>query len=397
MWIPEEEDKFSSKWKYVEIARYVPSLDKVIREKDGDQPRLVTWEEALSFADKYNNTGIYTSVFRYDNPNLFEATPVSSLYFDLDSDDTNEALTEARILYNYFIQFVPDEAIRIYFTGAKGFHIELEAIALGITPTKNLDKIFRFIATDLKNKFELKTLDFSVYDKRRMWRLAGSKHQKTGLYKNDIGKFINSDIKTIEDICKDKFVIYVPVQEFNMRANEWFRSYVYQMEEEKQASYMTPESLLERFKKHGSGVLINVDEERIFDPQGLFESCPAILGLWEKAETKHHLEHEERLFLCSILTYTDEAIFYLHEILRNTSDYNFEKSQAHIDDWVKRRELGIGGRPYTCERANSAGIGCGDCNLEPKKKWQRVGDSYIETDEYSSPSPIRYAYRRKRD
>ena len=87
----------------------------------------------------------------------------------------------------------------------------------------------------------------------------------------------------------------------------------------------------------------------------------------------------------------------MHEILKNCSDYNFEKSQAHIDDWIKRREIGIGGRPYTCERANSVGIGCGNCDLEKKKKWVKVGDSYIETDEESSPSPIRFAYRKATD
>jgi len=39
-------------------------------------------------------------------------------------------------------------------------------------------------------------------------------------------------------------------------------------------------------------------------------------------------------------------------------DFNYEKSTSHINDWIKRRQLGIGGRPYTCERANSAGVGC---------------------------------------
>jgi hypothetical protein len=57
--------------------------------------------------------------------------------------------------------------------------------------------------------------------------------------------------------------------------------------------------------------------------------------------------------------------------------------------------MGIGGRPYSCERANSAGVGCGNCELEAKKKWVQVGDAWIESDEYSKPSPIRFAYKRK--
>ena len=50
-------------------------------------------------------------------------------------------------------------------------------------------------------------------------------------------------------------------------------------------------------------------------------------------------------------------------------DFNYDKSTSHINDWIKRRQLGIGGRPYTCDRANSVGVGCGDCHLDKKKKW----------------------------
>jgi len=37
-------------------------------------------------------------------------------------------------------------------------------------------------------------------------------------------------------------------------------------------------------------------------------------------------------------------------------------------------------------------VGCGDCSLEPKKKWVKVGDMYVESDEFTDPSPIRFAY-----
>jgi len=108
---------------------------------------------------------------------------------------------------------------------------------------------------------------------------------------------------------------------------------------------------------------------------------------------KKYLEHEARLFLCSILTYNEESIKFLHGILSHCSDYNVEKTNSHINDWVKRRQLGIGGRPYTCERANSAGVGCGQCSLEKKNKWVKIGDKYVETQEQSSPSPVRFAYK----
>ena len=114
--------------------------------------------------------------------------------------------------------------------------------------------------------------------------------------------------------------------------------------------------------------------------------------MWQQAIDNHFLEHEARLFLCSILSYTEDSVKFLHGILSNCDDYNYDKSSSHINDWIRRRQLGIGGRPYTCERANSVGVGCGNCSLDQRKKWIKVGDRYVESDELSSPSPIRFAY-----
>ena len=397
MRLPDGNDKYTSQWKYVEVARYVPELERVIRDKSGKEPAFWDINEIKEYAQMHDNVGIYTSVFQYNEPKLEGSVRLGPLYFDLDSSDLQKSHNEAKILYEYFSQFIPNTAIRFYFTGSKGFHIELEPLTLGITPGNQLSELFRYIANNLKDKFSLETLDFSVYDKRRMWRLPNTRHQKTGLYKNDLSlnnEIIYGSIDDIISYCSESKPYEVPEQYFDLRSNEWFRSFIYQKEEEKQNQKHTQEYLLERFKKQGTSVLRTVEEEKIFNPKYLFENCPSIMRIWNKAEKEKHLEHEERLFLCSILTYTDDSLFYLHEILKNCNDYNFEKSQAHIDDWIKRREIGIGGRPYTCERANSVGVGCGNCDLDKRKKWIKVGNSYVETDEESSPSPIRFAYKR---
>lgn len=397
MRLPDSGDKYTNQWKYVEVARYVESLSRVIRDKNGDEPVFYTFENIDEYTSKNGNRGIYTSVFQYNEPSIHGSIRLGSLYFDLDSSDLETSYEETKKLYSYFKNFIPESSIRVYFTGFKGFHIELEALSLGITPSNSLADLFRYIASSIKDELSMSTLDFSVYDNRRMWRLPGSMHQKTGLFKNDISfdqSLIFSDLKTIKKYCSEPRLLDVPEQQFDIKSNEWFRNFIYKREEEKQGQKYTQEYLLERFRKQGTSVLRTVEEEKIFDPQRLFENCPSIMRMWEKAEKNRHLDHEERLFLCSMLTYSDDALFYLHEILKNCSDYNFEKSQAHIDDWIKRRELGIGGRPYTCERANSVGIGCGNCDLEKRKKWIKVGDSFVETDEESSPSPIRFAYRK---
>ena len=93
-------------------------------------------------------------------------------------------------MYSYLEKYIPEKSLLVYFTGKKGFHIECESIALGINPSNALPNIFRYIATKIKSNLNIESIDFSVYDARRMWRYPGSIHQETGLYKNLISKDI---------------------------------------------------------------------------------------------------------------------------------------------------------------------------------------------------------------
>jgi len=391
MKLPLDQDKFLSQWKYVEVARYVPSLDRVIRDKSGDNPLFYEYYNIDQYRNNHNNTGLYTSVWHYNTTTIEDAVRLGSLYFDLDNEDIEKCYQEVKFLYNYLLKYIPEKSVLVYFTGKKGFHIECEAIALGINPTNELPKIFRYIATKIKEKYLIESLDFAVYDMRRMWRLPGSKHQSTGLYKNLIPKNIfDSGIEAITKYCSILQNNTVQDQDFSYTANEWYRQFTYQMEEEK----TKPKDFLDSFNKYGSSKLKAFNEkEKSFEKETLWNNCPSIKRLHEQAVNNKQLEHEARLFLCSILTYNIDSIKYLHEILSNCNDYNFEKSTAHINDWIRRRELGIGGRPYTCERANSVGVGCGNCSLEKRNKWVKIGDKFIETNEKSSPSPVRFAYK----
>jgi len=362
-----------------EVARYVPSLERVIRDKN----KILSINEIPEYAQANGNTGIYTSVFAYDTADFEKATRLGPLYFDIDNKDFEIAKSDCIKLYEHLLKYIPAESILVYFTGKKGFHIECEPIALGISPGNNLPKVFRYIATDLVKKLSLSSLDFSVYDLRRMWRLAGSIHQDTKLHKTLLNPYNG-------EYASDKRSLDIAEQSFSYKANEWYRENIYNLEEDAKKK----DNPLEYFNKYGSKAFKSLaPSAKVFDKDALIHSCSAIKRLHEQAEQTHYLEHEARLFLCSILTYTEDSIKYLHEILSNCHDYNFEKSSAHINDWIKRRQMGIGGRPYTCDRANSVGVGCGECNLEKKNKWAQIGNKYVETTEKSSPSPIRYAYK----
>ena len=391
MKLPLDKDKFISQWKYVEVARYVPNLDRVIRDKNGDDPVFYEMENIDQYREKHNNIGLYTSVWHFNTTDINKAIRLGSLYFDLDSEDMNLCYEEAQRLYGYLSMYIPQESLLVYFTGKKGFHIECEALSLGINPSNELPKVFRYIANKLKEDLSISSMDFSVYDMRRMWRLPGSLHQATKLFKTFLPKDIFlSGIDKIITYSSEPQPLDIVEQSFDFKANEWYRQFTYQMEEDKNK----PKDILQHFNKFGSSNLKSFDQnQKIFEKEVLWTKCPSIKKLHEQAENSHYLEHEARLFLCSILTYSEESINYLHEILSNCEDYNPSKSQAHINDWVRRRELGIGGRPYTCERANAVGVGCGSCSLEKKNKWVKVGDRFIETQEKSSPSPVRFAYK----
>ena len=399
MKIPLEQNKFLSQWDYYEVARYVPSLKRVIRDKVDNKPLVLNSLEVEDYAKSHGNTGIYTSVFAYNSKDIDEAIRLGPLYFDIDSSDIESAKTECITLYEHLTMFIPKDSVLVYFTGKKGFHIECEPIALGINPSNSLSKIFRYIANDLKDKLSLSNLDFSVYDQRRMWRYPGSKHQDTLLHKTLLNSYgqenlLYRSIEEISNYCSDKKTATVCDQEFSYKANEWYRQYTYEMEE----SQKKKQDPLEYFNKYGSKAFKELKEtHKHFDPKMLLIKCPAVKRLYLQAKEDGHLEHEARLFLCSILTYTEDSIKFLHEILSNCRDYNFEKSSAHINDWIKRRQMGVGGRPYTCERANAVGVGCGECSLEQRNKWIKIGDRYVETQEKSSPSPIRFAYRSLRE
>jgi hypothetical protein len=391
MWLPDDPERFSSKFKYIELAKWYPDDNSVKRNK-----KLYIWDDVEKFRNQNNNVGIYTSVFHYDNEDLARAQRLGPLYFDLDSgkDDGVEAQADTIKLVDLLLEYVPKTALRLYFTGAKGFHVELEPLAVGITPTARLWDTFRYIAQHLTDELELTTIDFQCYDWRRMWRLPNSQHQKTSLFKVEITYDQLSDLAAVKEYAREPhFETVVPEQIFNAKANEWYREFQYKAE----VKEVNPMDRIRRFEQFGTGIVVkDYSGESEFDPEALFTGCPALMRIWEQAEQNHHLPHEARLFLCSILTYTPSAERYLHAILSNCDDYNPEKTQSHINDWVRRRELGIGGRPFTCDKANEWNIGCGSCELEPREKLERIDDKLIRTGRMASPSPIRYAYRRKK-
>lgn len=63
MKLTSDNSKFTNKWKFVEVAKYVNSLKKVIREKKDDLPVFMHIDEVDQYAKENGNVrNIYFSV-----------------------------------------------------------------------------------------------------------------------------------------------------------------------------------------------------------------------------------------------------------------------------------------------------------------------------------------------
>jgi len=108
---------------------------------------------------------------------------------DLDHRELTPALLAARLLSSVFIErwgVVPD-ALQVYFSGSKGFHLMLDTRLFGkLLPSKNLPLIFdsmrRHLAQELPQPLR-ETVDLTIKDRVRLLRLPNTVHEKSQLNK----------------------------------------------------------------------------------------------------------------------------------------------------------------------------------------------------------------------
>ena len=111
------------------------------------------------------------------------------LPIDLDHPELAPALEAARQLSDFFFQCwqIDPNALQIYFSGAKGFHLMLDCRLFGrIAPARSLPAIFaalrRHLAQEIAESLR-ETVDLSIKDRMRLWRLPNTIHEKSKLHK----------------------------------------------------------------------------------------------------------------------------------------------------------------------------------------------------------------------
>jgi hypothetical protein len=135
-------------------------------------------QDLLGWVQTHQNKNGNPTVAGFDG-----ATWTPFLPLDLDHEpDPGQALEWGRRLIRRLDAWdVPRRALRLYFSGMKGFSIEIPATLFGgFAPSQDLHRYLKHAAGLILQDIPY---DRSVYDKLRLWRLPNSQHSKTCLYK----------------------------------------------------------------------------------------------------------------------------------------------------------------------------------------------------------------------
>ena len=224
-----------NQYTYKEFARFIKKIKTFTKWK-----RITTHEEDSIMLT--SGEDLYTSIQRYNSLQSYEGEPIySPIYFDIDSPDLEISLNDTKCIYNFFTNVlkVEPDYIDIWFSGSKGFHIEINPIIFGIKPMAGLNQILKMIAMDLIDNYKLECIDYkSIYSYRRQWRLPFSINSKTGLRKTfipDIDEF--NDIDDVLDYVKVHQHVKTEYDVYNLHKStlnpkpstelvKWFEDYV---------------------------------------------------------------------------------------------------------------------------------------------------------------------------
>jgi hypothetical protein len=104
---------------------------------------------------------------------------VPELRFDIDDEDLETAARNASKLAGYLSD--RDILPSVYFSGAKGFHLDLPTGNV-IEPAAENPRIAKMLANQIAEDAGV-PIDGDVYDAVRLWRAHNSRHGRTGLFK----------------------------------------------------------------------------------------------------------------------------------------------------------------------------------------------------------------------
>lgn len=188
---------------WIEVSRFLRRIDKFTTWKRIDVNSLHDWIKSINTI-----TDIYATIQKYHQP-VKEVGELHECPFFVDfdcSDDVTieDVLSDARKVVEHFLIGFEVEP-HIWFSGNRGFHITVDREYFGAEPSSYLTYVWHTVVSSISSKLELKSTDFRTYTVGRMWRLSGSVHGKSGLYKIPLTVYelMNLDIDAIRELAKE--------------------------------------------------------------------------------------------------------------------------------------------------------------------------------------------------
>lgn len=193
--------------------------------------RYIPYGTINQFVAERNCYSAFCSAFRYNTTDIDNSLMYGDMYFDFDDvNDFEHVRKDAIVVLNMIevVFLVKKEWLKIYFSGNKGIHIVLPAEILGVTPSAELNQIYKYVANLAKGFTPNKTVDTKIYDNKRLFRIPNTKHEKSGLYKIPItlNELQTLSIDQIRDMAKSQRALQYPLYSELPNANRAYQKII---------------------------------------------------------------------------------------------------------------------------------------------------------------------------
>lgn len=311
-------------YKYKVFTHQVGGTRKLYNYSDNFQEFALNETKKNPKKEAYESIFIYTDAAKEQNDKINSLSGVKDvitdrIIFDFDhKQELDIALFSARTLVNNLIkQGVDKDAIRIYFSGNKGYHVEMVLDDEYITQPQ-----FKTLVYNLASGLE--GFDLSINDPNRVFRSPLSYNAKSKKYKYPIpiDQFLDEDL-TSEEFAFSDYAQNPFGKEAYKDITELMKNY----KKIKIPETLKPMMITEEKQKTSTEMTIEPSGEKpdmTHKPKHLSEAKYALmLGFFEEGE-RHHA--------CMIMAATFRALGYPKEV-----SYNMLKSMVRL----RNRRLGL--------------------------------------------------------
>lgn len=185
------------------------SLLKIEEEYIEDGKKLYRYHDRTEITE---GLGMPT-VSKYSGPTR---PALGFVWLDFDSKDGGiSALKDVRGFYDYLTR---PEHILFYYSGSKGFHLGIPAHYFSLPENSAQHETLKRLAVYWQKQFP--TIDSAVFNPQRKFRMPGSRHNKTGLFKTLLSNALlinDTPIYTIKRMAESRGELSISVPPLDLK------------------------------------------------------------------------------------------------------------------------------------------------------------------------------------